>query len=126
MVRALFTVAECLQPAVIFIDEIDSILSARKAEGATNLLMQRLAALVVSHFLHLRSNCEVGCAGSCARFNLMDCRRARGQSAAEDGDPDTDGRSRRINRRPPHPARRRHKQARGAYPTQYRILVNST
>ena len=33
MVRALFTVAECLQPAVIFIDEIDSILSARKAEG---------------------------------------------------------------------------------------------
>lgn len=36
MVRALFTVAECLQPAVIFIDEIDSILSARKAEGAEN------------------------------------------------------------------------------------------
>ena len=32
-VRALFTVAACLPPAVIFIDEIDSILSARKAEG---------------------------------------------------------------------------------------------
>ena len=33
-VRALFTVAACVPPAVIFIDEIDSILSARKAEGA--------------------------------------------------------------------------------------------
>ncbi|GFH17794.1 AAA-domain-containing protein, partial [Haematococcus lacustris] len=33
MVRALFTVAACLQPSVIFIDEIDSVLSARKAEG---------------------------------------------------------------------------------------------
>lgn len=31
--RVLFTVAHCLQPAVIFIDEIDSLLSARKAEG---------------------------------------------------------------------------------------------
>ena len=33
-VRVLFTVAHCLQPAVIFIDEIDSLLSARKSEGA--------------------------------------------------------------------------------------------
>ena len=33
MVRALFAVAGCMQPAVIFIDEIDSILSARKSEG---------------------------------------------------------------------------------------------
>ncbi len=33
MVRALFAVAGHLQPAVIFIDEIDSILTARKAEG---------------------------------------------------------------------------------------------
>ena len=33
MVRALFAVAGCLQPAVIFIDEIDSILSARKSDG---------------------------------------------------------------------------------------------
>ena len=34
MVRALFAVAGCMQPAVIFIDEIDSILSARKSEGS--------------------------------------------------------------------------------------------
>ena len=33
MVRALFAVAGCMQPAVIFIDEIDSVLSARKSEG---------------------------------------------------------------------------------------------
>ena len=32
-VRALFAVAGVLQPAVIFIDEIDSILSARKSDG---------------------------------------------------------------------------------------------
>lgn len=31
--RALFAVAGVLQPAVIFIDEIDSILSARKSDG---------------------------------------------------------------------------------------------
>lgn len=31
--RTLFAVSECVQPSVIFIDEIDSILSARKAEG---------------------------------------------------------------------------------------------
>ncbi|CAD7694730.1 unnamed protein product [Ostreobium quekettii] len=33
MVRTLFAVAEFMQPSVIFIDEIDSILSARKSEG---------------------------------------------------------------------------------------------
>lgn len=32
--RTLFAVAGWLAPAVIFIDEVDSILSARKAEGA--------------------------------------------------------------------------------------------
>ncbi|MEW5314691.1 MAG: hypothetical protein WDW38_006164 [Sanguina aurantia] len=32
MVRVLFALAGCLQPSVIFIDEIDSILSARKSE----------------------------------------------------------------------------------------------
>ena len=32
-VRTLFAVAAVLQPAVIFIDEIDSILSARKSDG---------------------------------------------------------------------------------------------
>lgn len=33
MVRTLFAVAGHLQPSVIFIDEIDSLLSARKADG---------------------------------------------------------------------------------------------
>ncbi|GJT65167.1 ATPase family AAA domain-containing protein FIGL1 [Tanacetum coccineum] len=33
LVRALFGVASCYQPAVIFVDEIDSLLSKRKSEG---------------------------------------------------------------------------------------------
>eukprot|EP00898_Chlorokybus_atmophyticus_P008088 jgi/Chlat1/8280/Chrsp78S07734 len=33
MVRALFALASCMQPAVIFVDEIDSLLSQRKSEG---------------------------------------------------------------------------------------------
>ena len=33
MVRALFAVAAACEPAVIFVDEIDSLLSARKSEG---------------------------------------------------------------------------------------------
>lgn len=33
MVRALFAVAACCEPAVIFVDEIDSLLSARKSDG---------------------------------------------------------------------------------------------
>lgn len=39
MVRALFAVAGCMQPAVIFVDEIDSILSARKSEGAFGVVL---------------------------------------------------------------------------------------
>ena len=33
MVRALFAVAAACEPAVIFVDEIDSLLSARKSDG---------------------------------------------------------------------------------------------
>jgi len=33
LVKALFTVAGCMQPSVVFMDEIDSLLSARKGEG---------------------------------------------------------------------------------------------
>lgn len=33
LVRALFGVASCRQPAVIFVDEIDSLLSQRKSDG---------------------------------------------------------------------------------------------
>lgn len=36
MVRALFAVAGAMQPSVIFIDEIDSLLSARKSDGGTS------------------------------------------------------------------------------------------
>jgi fidgetin-like protein 1 len=37
LVKALFTVAQAAQPSVIFIDEIDSILTARKSEGMDHL-----------------------------------------------------------------------------------------
>lgn len=47
MVRALFAVAGALQPAVIFIDEIDSILSARKSEGAIHLVHMRCSISAV-------------------------------------------------------------------------------
>ena len=33
LVKALFKVAEAAQPSVIFIDEVDSILTARKSDG---------------------------------------------------------------------------------------------
>lgn len=39
MVRALFAVAGVLQPAVIFIDEIDSLLTVRKSDGALLVYM---------------------------------------------------------------------------------------
>ena len=40
MVRILFTVAAALQPTVIFIDEIDSILSARKSDGIADVMVE--------------------------------------------------------------------------------------
>jgi AAA+ superfamily predicted ATPase len=41
-VRALFAVAGVLQPSVIFIDEIDSILTARKSDGGCVCLINGL------------------------------------------------------------------------------------
>lgn len=43
MVRTLFAVATALQPAVIFVDEIDSLLSARKVGAARPLFRDLLA-----------------------------------------------------------------------------------
>ncbi len=65
MVRALFAVAGCMQPAVIFVDEIDSILSARKSEGTcavpqsldTRHQPDDLPTEQVKHRLHCTHNC---------------------------------------------------------------------
>ena len=40
LVRALFEVATHMQPSVIFIDEIDAIMSVRKADGKWGAWMQ--------------------------------------------------------------------------------------
>lgn len=126
MVRALFTVAECLQPAVIFIDEIDSILSARKAEGPLRcqsaldqpicigsarcrLSRQGLATPVLSQADHHR----LKAAHVVLTLASAPCRRARGQPAAEDRDLDADGGCGRSHCRSPHPARCCHQPPRG-------------
>ena len=49
MVRALFAVAGCMQPAVIFIDEIDSVLSARKSEGEAHTSCSLCALQTAPH-----------------------------------------------------------------------------
>lgn len=46
-VRTLFAVSAWVQPAVIFIDEIDSILSSRKADGMATL--KRLVCLALEN-----------------------------------------------------------------------------
>lgn len=56
-VKILFAVARALEPAIIFLDEIDALLAARKDEGSGNnvtrrVLTQFLSELDgVSHFL---------------------------------------------------------------------------
>jgi hypothetical protein len=50
-VRALFAVARIKQPSVVFIDEIDSIMSARKSDGmisAWRRLVCGMPALLIS------------------------------------------------------------------------------
>jgi hypothetical protein len=57
-VKVLFAVAGVMQPSVIFIDEIDSIMSARKADG--KFFCQRpscTAGVMVAHSLHIYARC---------------------------------------------------------------------
>ena len=52
MVRALFAVAQCYEPAVIFIDEIDSLLSQRsdtEHEASRRMKTEFLIKLVCNH-----------------------------------------------------------------------------
>ena len=52
MVRALFAVAQCYEPAVIFIDEIDSLLSQRsdtEHEASRRMKTEFLIKLVCTH-----------------------------------------------------------------------------
>ena len=51
MVRALFAVAQCYQPAVVFIDEIDSLLSQRsdsEHESSRRIKTEFLVQLVLN------------------------------------------------------------------------------
>ena len=62
MVRALFAVARVYQPAVVFIDEIDSLLSARsdtEHESSRRLKTEFLVQLGNKQQLSLKSN-EIG------------------------------------------------------------------
>eukprot|EP00271_Cylindrocystis_brebissonii_P022158 TRINITY_DN8370_c0_g1_i2.p1 TRINITY_DN8370_c0_g1~~TRINITY_DN8370_c0_g1_i2.p1 ORF type:complete len:265 (+),score=55.92 TRINITY_DN8370_c0_g1_i2:232-1026(+) len=56
LVRALFAVARLLQPAVIFVDEIDSLLSQRKDDGAEHESSRRLK----TQFLVEMDGCKDG------------------------------------------------------------------
>ena len=100
-VRALFAVAGVLQPAVIFIDEIDSILSARKSDGEheasrrlkTELLVQmegcdpsaaeRRILLIgatnrpEARAAHLSQHIECFLHRCCFPLNLIDARKGR-------------------------------------------------
>ena len=55
MVRALFAVSRCYQPAVIFIDEIDSLLSQRsdtEHESSRRIKTEFLVQLVYHTRIH--------------------------------------------------------------------------
>ena len=56
MVRALFAVARCKQPAVVFIDEIDSLLTQRtdgEFEASRRIKTEFLVQFVRAIFLHI-------------------------------------------------------------------------
>ena len=57
LVRALFEMARELQPSIIFLDEIDSILSARKSEGEHEA-SRRLKTEFLLQFDGVASNAE--------------------------------------------------------------------
>lgn len=44
LVRTLFTLARCMQPSVIFIDEVDALLSSRQGDGMSTVAVCYLCA----------------------------------------------------------------------------------